>query len=113
MPHSDPTHKRRRRIELGQPYRLSSLRPGTVVVREANRTPGSIVTGSPCCRRLVRLSVADLEWRIQQRAKGFHVTDYEERRCPGCGAHYRIRLPQADSTAALHLAATVEWEVGS
>jgi hypothetical protein len=49
-----------RRYEPGQPYRPIDLRLGTVVVREANHTDKSIVTGSPCCRRIVLLKVDDL-----------------------------------------------------
>lgn len=60
MDHTNP-EPRQRRFELGQPYRLASLRRGTIVVREANRSPKQIVTASPCCRRLVHLDLDVLE----------------------------------------------------
>jgi hypothetical protein len=99
------------RHELGQPYRVAALRPGTIVVREANHTAKSIVTGSPCCRRIVLLDVDDLVWRETQRAKGFPLLDHENRRCPGCRTRYRLRVPHQGNPAGLHFAAVVEWEV--
>ena len=111
MNNVDPAAGKARRYEPGQPYRPSNLRPGTVVVREANHTDKSIVNGSPRCRRIVLLKLDDLVWRETQRAKGFPLTDYEDRRCPGCRTRYRLRIPNTRPPAALHFAETVEWEV--
>ncbi|WP_063044989.1 hypothetical protein [Nocardia pseudovaccinii] len=110
MDHTRPAPQQRR-FELGQTYRPINLQPGTIVVREANRSPRQIVTGSPCCRHLVHLDLDVLEWQITQRAKGFAVVDFQSRRCPDCRAGYRLRFPGIDTVAALHLASTVEWEV--
>ncbi|WP_225730936.1 MULTISPECIES: hypothetical protein [unclassified Nocardia] len=99
-----------RRFELGQQYRLPELRPGTIVVREANFSGQSIVTGSPCCRRLTKLHLIDLHRQITQRANGFAVGDDHSRRCLECRARYRLRVP-ANTIAELYTVSTVEWKV--
>lgn len=81
-----------RTYEIGEQYKVSSLRKGTAVVRPAVFAGGlsgkdKVVTTSPCCQLyLRRLDFDDLNSDLAAKQGGW------SERCSSCKAHYTVSL---------------------
>lgn len=81
-----------RTYEIGEPYKVSSLRKGVAVVRPAVFAGGvsgkdKVVTTSPCCQLYMRrLDFGDLTSDLAARQGGW------SEQCNSCKAHYKVML---------------------
>lgn len=97
-----------RRFEVGEDYRPSQLRPGTVVVRQVSHGVATLSSGSPCCLRTATIDY----WSISEGLR--HYATYgvgglrHFKKCLGCGGKFDIQIPPDAVPALLR---TVAWEV--
>lgn len=81
-----------RTYEIGEQYKVSSLRKGVAVIRPAVFAGGmsgrdKVVTTSPCCQLYMRrLDFGDLTSELAARQGGW------SEQCTSCKAHYKVML---------------------
>lgn len=97
-----------RRFEVGEDYRLSQLRPGTIVVRQVSHGTTTVASGSPCCLRTATIDHQSIT-RGQEHYAKYGVGGLRHaKKCGGCGGKYDIIIePEAVAT----MLRTVAWEV--
>lgn len=97
-----------RTYEIGEQYKVSSLRKGVAIVRPAVFAGGmsgrdKVVTTSPCCQLYMRrLDFGDLTSDLASRQGGW------SEQCTACKAHYKV-MPVFTGSPRLGLYG-VRWE---